>query len=255
LRLCIFAVNKQMKHLKIGIVEDDLIIAASIEMTLAQIGYQPITPVRNYSDALKMIAEETPDLLLLDITLEGKEDGIELAQKVNEDYGIPFIFLTSYSDPATVNRAKQANPYAYLVKPFNESDLFSAIEIAFNNYNRELKTSRVQSHPATQLRSDIFIKEGDIFHKVKLQDILYVESDNVYLHLYTNLKHYIARIKLDDFLHDFSGDDFFRVHRSYAVNLNHLEAINSVTLKVAGKEIPLQKNYRQELMDKVKSLS
>ena len=149
-----------MKHLKIGIVEDDLIIAASIEMTLAQIGYQPVSPVRNYADALKMIASENPDLLLLDITLEGKQDGIELALKVNEVFGIPFIFLTSYSDPATVNRAKQANPYAYLVKPFNESDLFSAIEIAFNNYNREIKSAR---QPAKYLKDAIFIKE-EIFN-------------------------------------------------------------------------------------------
>lgn len=243
-----------MKHLKIGIVEDDLIIAASIEMTLAQIGYQPVTPVRNYADALAMIANENPDLLLLDITLEGKQDGIELAQKVNEQFGIPFIFLTSYSDPATVNRAKKANPYAYLVKPFNESDLFSAIEIAFNNYNHGLKPARTDL-PAAQMKDAIFIKEGDIFYKVKLSDILYVESDNVYLNVYTHQKHYIARIKLDDFLNDYSGADFFRVHRSYAVNLNHLEAINSLTVNVSGKEIPLQKIHRQELLERVKSIT
>lgn len=245
-----------MKHLKIGIVEDDLIIAASIEMTLAQIGYHPVAPVRSYADALKMITNENPDLLLLDITLEGKEDGIELAQKVNENYGIPFIFLTSYSDPATVNRAKEANPYAYLVKPFNESDLFSAIEIAFNNYNREIKSLRQQTHaPKEQLKDAIFIKEGDLFHKVKLKDILYVESDNVYLNIYTANHHHVARIKLDEFIDDFSNGDFFKVHRSYAVNLNHLEVINALTLKVGGKEVPLHKTYRHELLQKVKSLS
>ncbi len=244
-----------MKHLKIGIVEDDLIIAASIEMTLAQIGYQPVSPVRNYADALKMIAEENPDLLLLDITLEGKQDGIELALKVNEDFSIPFIFLTSYSDPTTVNRAKLARPYAYLVKPFNESDLFSAIEIAFNNYNREIKSARMQAHQQTgYLKDSIFIKEGDLFHKVEMKDILYLESDNVYLNIYTAHKHHVARIKLDVFLNDYTDGDFFRVHRSYAVNIKHLEAINSLTLKVGGKEVPLHKTYRQELLQKIKSL-
>lgn len=240
-----------MKHLKIGIVEDDLIIAASIEMTLAQIGYQPVAPVRNYADALKMIASENPDLLLLDITLEGKQNGIELALKVNEDFGIPFIFLTSYSDPATVNRAKQANPYAYLVKPFNESDLFSAIEIAFNNFNRENKSAR---QSVKYLKDAIFIKEGELFHKVEMKDILYVQSDNVYLNIYTAKNHHIVRIKLDDFIEDYTAGDFLRVHRSYAVNLNHLEAINNLTLIVGGSEVPLQKEYRQQLLQKVKSL-
>ncbi|HXH19309.1 MAG TPA: response regulator, partial [Chitinophagales bacterium] len=131
-----------MKHLNIGIVEDDLLIAESLVMALKQIGYHPILPVRSYHDALKMIEAESPELLILDITLEGKQDGIELGTKVNKDYGIPFIFLTAYSDVATIERAKKANPYAYLVKPFNENDLFSSIEIAFNNYNRAIKSVR-----------------------------------------------------------------------------------------------------------------
>lgn len=243
-----------MKQLKIGIVEDDLVIAASIEMALSQIGYEPVPPVRNYDDALKMIAAENPDLLLLDITIEGKQSGIDLAQKINDDYGIPFIFLTSYSDPATVNRAKLANPYAYLVKPFNEGDLYSAIEIAFNNYNREMKTMKQKQHGG-HVADVVFIKEADLFHKVEMKDILYVESENVYLNIYTANKRHIARVKLDEFIDNCANGDFLKVHRSYAINLKHLESINNFTLTVSGKEVPLHKTYRQELLQKVKWLS
>jgi len=242
-----------MKHLKIGIVEDDLLIAASIELALSQSGYHPVKPVRSYDKAVKMIEDESPDLLILDITLEGRQDGIDLGMKVSRDYRIPFIFLTAYSDSATVNRAKKANPYAYLVKPFNEHDLFTSIEIAFNNYNHSAKSAQAATVPAS-LKDAVFIKEGDLFYKVLLHDILYVESDNVYLNIYTTRQHHIARMKLEDFLQDFSHDSFFRVHRSYAVNIKHVEAINSLTVNVAGKEVPLQPLYRKELLQIIRPL-
>ena len=242
-----------MEHLKIGIVEDDLLFAESIAITLQQIGYRSTQPARSYSDALKMIEAESPDLLLIDIILEGEKDGIDLAFKINEDYQLPFIFLTGNSDRATVNRAKEVKPYAYLVKPFNESDLFSSIEIAFNNYNQEMNVKQ-GDHSIAYLKDVLFIKERELFHKVEMKDIHYVESDNVYLNIYTAKKHYVVRTKLEDFINGFVKGDFFRVHRSYAINVKHLETINDLSVKIAGKEIPLHKNYRQELLHLIKSV-
>lgn len=84
------------------------------------------------------IAKNTPDLLLLDITLRGKEDGIHLAACINENQKIPFVFLTSHSDTTTptVERAKSVNPAGYLVKPFEENDVDVAIEIALSNWHK-----------------------------------------------------------------------------------------------------------------------
>ncbi len=240
-----------MNPLKIGILEDDLLIAESIMEALRHAGYNPINPVRNYDDAIKMIEAESPDLLVLDITIDGRLDGIDLAMAVNKEYGIPFIFLTAYSDQATVNRAKEANPYAYLVKPFTERDLYSSIEIAFNNFNN-VNITRAKKHIAA-LQNVIFIKEKDLFHKVDKDDIYYLESDNVYLNIYTSTRHFVVRAKLDEFIENFLLGNFVRVHRSYAVNLKHLETINSLTVKVAGKEVPLNKNYRDELLRMVRS--
>ncbi len=243
-----------MKPLKIGIVEDDLLIAESIAVTLQQIGYQPTKPVRTYKDALKMIETELPDLLLLDIMLEGDLDGIDLANTINKEYGIPFIFLTANSDYATVNRAKEVKPNAYLVKPFNENDLYSSIEIASNNFNSLNKTENKSIGSAEYLKDVMFIKEGDLFHKIETNDILYIESDNVYLSIYTAKKHFVIRTKLDDFISEFPKGFFVRVHRSYAINLKHLETINSLTVKVADKEVPLQKIYKQELLHLIRSV-
>jgi two-component system response regulator LytT len=241
-----------MSALKIGIVEDDLLIAESIFVALQQLGYAPIKPVRSYNDALKMVQAEKPDFMLIDIRINGAQDGIDLAETINKEFCIPFIFLTGNSDNATVNRAKLVKPGAYLLKPFTESDLFSSIEIAFNNFNSEAKT--LVPAPLKKLEQFVFIKERDIFYKIVLADILYVESDNVYLNVHTTAKTYVVRNKLDNFLESYSHQNFVRVHRSYAINVTHLQSINSLAVKVGDREIPLNKSYKQELLAMVNAL-
>ena len=237
-----------MTNLKIGIIEDDLLIAESIVMMLQDIGYQTTIPVRNYDDALQMIRDDKPDILLIDIMLDGNLDGIDVARKVVSDFGLPFIFITANSDKATVDRAKEVRPSAYLVKPFNERDLFSTIEIAFSTFSSDEKPVEQAPSLNPNLKNFVFVKENHLFHKVAISDILYVESDNVYLTLSTRDRNYLVRSKLDDFIASYGNNMIYRIHRSFAINISHLETINSLTVKVGGKEIPLQKPYRQDLL-------
>lgn len=239
-----------MIPLKIGIVEDDLLIAESIFVALQQIGYEPIRPSRTYEDAVKMLQSELPDLVLVDIQLLGKRDGIDLADTINREFGIPFIFLTANSDPNTVGRAKKVKPGAYLVKPFSQSHLFTAIEIAFSNFNEE----KGSPDAVKKFTDFIFIKEGDIFYKINLEDILYVESENVYLNIYTALKAYVVRNKLDCFINEYGHHNFVRIHRSYAINVTHLDSVSHISVRVGGKEVPLNHNYKQDLLNRIKSL-
>ena len=238
-----------MVPLKIGIVEDDLLIAESIFVSLKELGYNPVKPVRNYDSALMMLRTEKPDFLIIDIRIDGTADGIDLADTVNKEFQVPFIFLTGNSDNGTINRAKLVNPGAYLLKPFTKIELFTSIEIAFNNFNNGIK--RQPSARNKKLDNFIFIKERDVFYKIVLADILYVESDNVYVSIHTDQKVYITRNKLSNFLEEYGQESFLRVHRSYAINLVHVQSINNFSVKVGGKEIPITKNYRQELFDKV----
>ena len=239
-----------MTSLKVGIVEDDLLIAESIFITLQQLGYNPIRPVRSYFEAVLMVRTEAPDFLLIDIRLDGTEDGIDLAHLVNKEFQIPFIFLTANSDNATVTRAKEVNPGAFLVKPFNESDLFSSIEIAFNNFN----LTRKAKPEVKKMKDFVFIKERDIFHKINLDDIQFVESDNVYLNIITAERTYVIRNKLENFISAYAHQNFIRVHRRYAINVRHLESIKFMSVIIAAKEIPINKNYKQELLAMVNAL-
>lgn len=237
-----------MAEIKVGIVEDEMIIAQGIASALSQLGYEHTEPAISYTEALQMIDRERPDILLLDIQLSGKKDGIDLAWRVREDYDIPFIFLTANSDATTVERAKKLCPPAYLVKPFNKDDLYTSIEICLHNFAVAQEKKAVQEKDNYVIKDSIFVKQGNLFHKVKINDILYLESDNVYIYLYTMQDKLLVRSTLQHYLDLIDLKNFFKVHRSFAVNINHIDTITSESIFVNKREIPIGKAYRDELL-------
>ncbi len=242
-----------MGKVKILVVEDEIIIADDICNILSKLGYEALDPVINYTEAIEAIEKYQPDLAILDIQLAGSKDGIDLAWKIKEDYEMPFIFLTSNADPVTVERAKKVVPPAYLVKPFNKDDLYTSIEMALHNYSNGLEDAK----SATPKNNDIiikdafFIRSNNLFHKVKFADITYVKAEHVYVEISTNTNQkHLLRGSLTDFSAKLP-DNFFRTHRSFIINLNHLETINYLYVVVNGNEVPIGKNYRNELLKKV----
>ena len=127
-----------MSNTKILIVEDEPLIAEDIAAVLERNGFAVSAIVYNQADALQELDTNLPGMALLDINLNGGMEGIEIATTINKLYNIPFIFITSYSDRITLDLAKHTKPSGYIVKPFNEAGLHSAIEIAL--YNHAQKT-------------------------------------------------------------------------------------------------------------------
>jgi CheY-like chemotaxis protein len=123
------------------IVEDEAIVANDIKETLTSLGYGVAGTVKSGEIALQKIAETQPDLVLMDIHLAGRMDGIEAAGQIHAKYGIPLIFLTAYADNALLDRAKVTQPYGYIVKPYDERELHSVIEMALYKHRieREIK--------------------------------------------------------------------------------------------------------------------
>ena len=128
-----------MDNINILIVEDEVIVAKDIELTLANLGYSVSGSVSSGKDAIDHVKNHRPDLVLMDIMLEGKLDGIETANIIHQQFSVPVIFLTAYSNENTLERAKTAKPYGYILKPFQETDLYTSIEIAIYKYNIERK--------------------------------------------------------------------------------------------------------------------
>ncbi|MBK6699636.1 MAG: response regulator transcription factor [Saprospiraceae bacterium] len=120
--------------LRVAIVEDEPLIAENLAMYLNNTDFEVAGIAYNYEDALQLIISEHPDIALLDINLECEKDGIDLGEYIFNHLHIPFIFLSSYSDRSTLDRAKKIQPSGYLVKPFNEKSLLTTLEIGLANY-------------------------------------------------------------------------------------------------------------------------
>ena len=120
---------------KILITEDEGIVALEIRETLENLGYYVVGEAQTGLESIELAKETKPDLVLMDITLQGDMDGIEAAERIYNLYDIPIIFLTSHSDEATIKKALRSNPFGYLIKPFNDRELYSNIEMTLHKHN------------------------------------------------------------------------------------------------------------------------
>ncbi len=136
---------------EICIIEDEAIIAEDIKAILEDLEYSVSAILHSSDEAIDYLSFHTPDLVLCDINIKGARDGIEVAQLIRRKKSIPFVFLTSLSDRHTISRAKHALPYGYVIKPFDESDLLSCIEVALFKFNHELNALRITHDAVNQL--------------------------------------------------------------------------------------------------------
>jgi len=123
-----------MERVEILIVEDEPLVAEDIAGHLEMLGFGIAGIFHTGEAAIDYLREGNPGAALLDITLAGEIDGIEVAHFINKNNKIPFIFLTSHADRGTIDRVKETKPGGYLVKPFDENDLLTSIEMALSNY-------------------------------------------------------------------------------------------------------------------------
>ncbi|MGB9936948.1 MAG: methanogen output domain 1-containing protein [Methanobacterium sp.] len=142
-----------MSSFKILVVEDESIVAMDIKHRLESMNYNVPAIVSSGEDAVKKAAETSPDLILMDIVLRGDMDGIQAAQIIRDSYDIPIVYLTAYSDEKTLKRAKITGPFGYIIKPFEDRELHSAIEVALYKHEMESKLKESEKWLSTTLES------------------------------------------------------------------------------------------------------
>ncbi len=126
------------------VVEDEGIVARDLSQRLTHLGYRVPAISMTGEDALRQAEAIRPDLVLMDINLRGGMDGVETATRLRAKHSLPVIYLTAYSDQSTLDRAKQTEPYGYLLKPFVEPELQAAIEVALFKHQREQEQAEAQ---------------------------------------------------------------------------------------------------------------
>jgi len=151
-----------MDKIKILIVEDEIIVAKDIENTLVTLGYSVSGIVSSGDDALKHLESHRPDIVIMDIMLEGDLDGITAANNIRQQFNVPVIFLTAYSNEKTLDRAKIAKPYGFILKPFRETDLYTSIEIAFYKHKIERKLIEETENALAAIigSTEVFLEDG-----------------------------------------------------------------------------------------------
>ena len=145
-----------MNNIKILIAEDEQIVAKNIEKRLTADGYQVVASVSTGEDAIEKAKLYSPDIILMDIKLKGNIDGIETADILRRNFQLPVIFLTSYADEETFQRAKSTEPFGYLIKPFDNKELNRVVELAL------YKNKIYQELLETKMRFEIAIKAGNM---------------------------------------------------------------------------------------------
>ncbi len=141
-----------MRRKNILIVEDETIVALEIKERLESSGYVVIASVTTAEEAIRYCDTESPNLVLMDIMLNGEIDGIDCAKHIYENNNIPVIFLTANSDSNTLKKAMDTSPYGFIVKPFNERDLLISIDIALDRHEIEKQLKETKQLLYTILR-------------------------------------------------------------------------------------------------------
>ncbi len=154
-----------MSKTRILVVEDESIVAKDIQRTLEKLGYEVPATASSAASAFEKLEEIEPDLVFLDVKLKGDQDGVHIAEHIKDRYDIPVIFLTSFIDQDTIDRAKVTEPYGYLVKPFNEGDLKTTVEMALFKFSkdRELRLSEQRlSNALGKIENAVFVTDQDL---------------------------------------------------------------------------------------------
>ena len=243
---------------KILIVEDDSIISEDLAGYMEDFGYQAMPTASNAEEALKILKNGLPDLVLLDVGLEGEIDGIQLANLIQEKYDLPFIFLTAYHDTATIERIKSTRPAGYLVKPVDERSLKTSIEVGLYNFRHsqhDISAKDVQDTKMDIISNDhFFIKVKQGLQKILLKDILFFEAYDNYAYVHTQDKKHIVSMPLISIENKISPQHFIRVHRSYIINIEKIQGLEDDNVIIDGKSIPIGKTYRSDIMKLIRLL-
>jgi DNA-binding LytR/AlgR family response regulator len=244
--------------IKILVVEDEMLIAAKISMHLTNLGYEVTGILPRGEEALLGIEENKPDIVIMDIRLKGDMNGIDTAIRMQKNADIAVIFLTANADEGTFNKAKAAKPYAFISKPYKQIDLQRAIELTISRLaadeSKLLPFDSADSGQPFILSDRIFVRQREKMIKIFVADILYIEADRNYCRIFSKTHEYLLCITLKTIEEKLDNRIFLRVHRSYIINLSHIDAVAEDHVIINQKAIPVSEGLKEKLLQRIQTL-
>lgn len=243
-----------MQKVKILIVEDEMMISASLKSMLESLGYEVPAIFRSGNDLLANFREDMADMIMMDINLADNTNGVDTSRALAKISRIPIIYITQNQEESIRKAAIfETNAAHYLYKPFTKNSICSAIDLTLKVLKKEEGTEKKTNEVSYLLKDAIFVKNNFSFNKIKLADILFVKADGSYCDLQCSDRMFtfsenlsILESKLEH------ADELIRVHRSYIVNVNHIDKIQENRLWIGEFEIPVGKTYRNTIFEKFK---
>jgi two-component system, LytTR family, response regulator LytT len=250
-----------MKEERILIVEDDPSIAENIEEILELLDYSNIDIANSANQAIKVIKKYRPDLIFMDIKLKGDKDGIELGEIIKQMIDVPIVYVTSYSDPTIIERAKRINPAGFIVKPFNTNDIHAMVEIVL--YNKRTKPASGESGAAKPfpdspylVNDAVYIKADNAFERVDYKDIFYVEANGNMVTIFTKNRNYTIRKSMKDMEEKLPSHLFLRVQKSFIVQLGQIENFSTKEINLrTGATVQVGRQYYNSFLAKLNTIT
>ncbi len=237
--------------MKIFIVEDNASHLKLLKAKVNSLGYQVIGSSQTIQQVLPTIQQTLPDVVLVDINIQGENHGIQLAKEIKENTNAAVLFITSQSESQVISDAVAAAPDGYLVKPVDPADLKANIELAvFKNANNYIE-SQIQVEDEF-----LTVRTGEKLQVLQFKDIKYIKVDakNYVTLLDVNDKPFVIRDSLKHVIGSILPQGFIRTHHSYGVNIDYIlfidEREQTVHLKT-NDAIPIGKSFKKEVYEKM----
>jgi DNA-binding LytR/AlgR family response regulator len=247
--------------IKVIILEDEFAIAEDIAAILTDAGYDVIGRFETAEDALEFTMSHEPDIVLVDIRLTGAHDGIHFVQELQKKSQVPTLYITANSDRATYERARATRPHAFLVKPFTKSNLLAAVDLALFHFSNFTSPQSIDRNIPRELdvapfikNEFLFVRTNGKFKKINICELLFIEASGSYVHLQTLGERFTLSYNLSHFQRKNPLPDLTRIHRSYVVNLLHVDSFDESSVSVKNHRLPLGDNYKSDFMERVRLL-
>jgi len=238
-----------MDNINVLIIEDTVAESDALVKVLTENNYNIVGVAQTYQEALTMFYQNTIDIVVIDVFLDGKPDGITFAETINiVPNGVkPFVFLTSSKDRQIFERAKLTKPFSFLMKPFNELEILYALEMAVEKFYEQTNIFHSEDQNTVISNDTLFIKKNKSLKKVKIEDIVYIEVEDRYCNIITDVEKFVILISLTKIIQLLDAGKFCQTHRNYIVNLSKIQEII-----VNDNLVILKGNHKVTLSDKYK---
>jgi DNA-binding LytR/AlgR family response regulator len=237
------------KILSVLIVEDDPSFGLELEMLVEEIGCKVVGLVDNAAGALELIFSQDIDLILMDVDIKGALNGIAIGKQIRH-LSIPVLFITGMSTEQHYEEALMTDFIGYLVKPVNKYTLRTIIDLAFSKLQQESHTVDHSSKKAFIGDNFLLMRRNKLYEKVSRKDLVLIEGASDYVKVWTtNGTSYLLRQTMKGMEEMLKNRSFYRIHRSYIINLEAIQAVDFVSgeVTVLDRTIPINRKSRLEL--------